>query len=50
MRGLVFEIDAVDPPSMVAAAAVLVGVCLLASYVPARRATRVNPSAALRAE
>jgi putative ABC transport system permease protein len=48
--GLLFGVRASDPLSLVAALAVLVAVALLATLWPARRAARVDPAVALRAE
>jgi predicted permease len=50
LRGLLFNVDALDPVSMLMAVLLLLGGATLASYVPARRATRIDPMFALRAE
>jgi putative ABC transport system permease protein len=48
MTSLLFEVSATDPPTFLAMSFVLIAVALLASFVPARRATAVDPIAALR--
>ena len=48
MSGLLFEVNATDPPTFLAMSVVLVAVALLASFFPARRATAVDPMIALR--
>jgi putative ABC transport system permease protein len=50
MAGYVYEITSTDPVTLVGASLLLTLVALLASYLPARRATRVNPMIALRYE
>jgi ABC-type antimicrobial peptide transport system permease subunit len=50
MATLLFELAPTDPITLTTVVILLLGVALLASYLPARRATRVDPVIALRAE
>ena len=50
MTTMLFNVAPTDPTTFATVAAVLAGVAMLASYLPARRATRVDPIIALRAE
>jgi putative ABC transport system permease protein len=50
MTKMLFSVRPTDPTTFVSVAAVLAGVALLASDLPARRATRVDPIVALRSE
>jgi len=47
---LVYRVSTTDPVTLVATGALLVGAAALASWVPARRATRLDPAISLRAE
>jgi predicted permease len=50
MSSLLFGVTAADPITYAAVGLVLMGATLLASYIPARRATAIDPARALRAE
>jgi putative ABC transport system permease protein len=50
LRTMLYQMNVYDPSSFVVAAAFLAVVALVACYLPARRATRVDPVIALRAE
>jgi ABC-type antimicrobial peptide transport system permease subunit len=50
LASVLYDIGAVDPLTLGVTPLVLVSAATLAAYLPARRATRVSPTVALRAE
>ena len=50
MASLLYHTSVFDPLTMACVSALLIGVGILAGYMPARRASRVDPMIALRAE
>jgi ABC-type lipoprotein release transport system permease subunit len=48
MQGLLFRISPTDPATYITVALLWVVVALAASYIPARRAARIDPAHALR--
>jgi putative ABC transport system permease protein len=50
VRSLLFEIEPSDPVTLVLVIATLIPVVFLACWLPARRATKVDPITALRSE
>jgi ABC-type antimicrobial peptide transport system permease subunit len=50
MAGLLYGVRPADPATLGAVALLLAGIAMLACYIPARRATAVDPVVALRCE
>jgi len=50
MSAFLFGVDPIDPATYAAVSIILTATALLATYLPARRASRVNPIIALRAD
>ena len=48
MKGLLFEVSTTDPTTFVGIGLLFIAVALVASFIPARRAARIDPMAALR--
>ncbi len=50
LQSLLYGIGGTEPATLLAVSGILMGVSLLAAYVPARRATRIDPAVVLREE
>jgi ABC-type lipoprotein release transport system permease subunit len=50
LQALLFGVEPLDVPAFAGMSAVMLAVAMLASYLPARRASRVDPVVALRSE
>jgi putative ABC transport system permease protein len=50
MKNMLFNVSTTDPATFILIVLLLIGVALIAIYIPARRATKVDPLIALRSE
>jgi ABC-type antimicrobial peptide transport system permease subunit len=50
IHGLLYGVNPLDPPTIIGSALLLVSAAAVASWLPLRRATRVDPTAALRGQ
>jgi putative ABC transport system permease protein len=50
LSSLLYDVTPTDPPTLVCVSLLLTGIALAASYIPARRAARIDPMVALRYE
>jgi len=50
IQSQLYKVEPNDPVSLIAASLVLVAMALLAAYLPASQATRIDPMAAMRCE
>ena len=50
LSSMLFEVQPTDPTTFAVVSLILISVSVLASFVPARRATRIDPLAALRSD
>jgi ABC-type antimicrobial peptide transport system permease subunit len=50
LTSMLFEVSSTDPVTLVGVSLLLLAVAAVAAYLPARRATKIDPASALRAE